>query len=209
MFLDKTKQQDIQAAALEDTLGELNAIQKLLNLFIFLNICQFLSILGLWALDRSRKRQLMTDDLQARLRSEADIEEIFDAEPEERPKSLLRSPTSHTRRFSESHSLQRRETSLSDTSNERRSIDQPLEEPEDLSEDPGEESQPLLDDDEPSTAWQSHAAADLTAGEARTKAEHLRGEFCGAASIFLILFAWVFFIITALLRLRSKDDRQP
>ena len=69
-----------------------------------------------------------------------------------------------------------------------------------------EEHQPLLNDRPP--VGRRPQVESTVVGEAQTKSEHIRGEVFGILSIWLIAFAWLFFIGTAFLRLRAKKDRQ-
>jgi len=141
-------------------------------------------------------------------------EEEFDPEAEESPKTRNRlsfvaagTKVQHCRQ--ESHSLQRRASSASELG-----LARPVFSAADpttqgvLSEGDGdEEEQPLLASDEP-IVWHTHVE-EPAAGESQSKAEHIRGEVFGGLGLCAILFAWVLFIGTAVVRLRSKDDRAP
>ena len=126
-----------------------------------------------------------------------DVEEDLEAECRSSPRAqrnslILPRPKEHTRQ--ESVSLQRRQDSSSE-----------MDLPPDFTPGEIEEEEPLLVDDEP-VPW--HAVVEEpTVGEAQSRSEHVRGEVFGVISICLIAFAWIFFIITAFLRLRAKSDR--
>ena len=202
--MDRIKNQ--KEARLDDEQDELGAIQKLINIFLLLNVCHFVSIIGLWTLDRRQKRQTAELERRARLASvdnrsvEDEEEEDFDPEVPSSPKSRRNDSLRRKERLSESHSLQRREASSSSESPILPLASGHL--PETL---PEEEAQPLLNDE----PLPYHAQIDApAAGEALTRAERLRGEIFGVAGICLIAFAWIFFIGTAFLRLRAKKDRE-
>lgn len=192
LFLDRAKK-NVQAG---NTLSELGAIQRLLGVFLFLNICQFGSILGLWKLDKKRKQQAAELARRAQYQPVNDIEEDLEAECRSSPRAQrnsLLSPKEHVRQ--ESVSLQRRQESSG-------TIDPPS------GFTPGEieeEEEPLLVDNEP-VPWHVTVEEPI-AGEAQSRKEHVRGEAFGVISICLIAFAWIFFIITAFLRLRAKSER--
>ena len=200
VFLDRVKAR--KEARPDDDSGELDAIEKLLGLLLLLNVFHFFSIIGLWALDRRRKRQAAEIARRARLSrmgggaDEVDDDE-FDPDPPPSPK-VRRKDSMHVKEQSESHLMLCREGSTS-SSNES-----PIVPPVPDGEFPQEEEQPLLDEASPVYT----AAADVPEpGEAQTRAEHLRGEVLGVLCICLIIFAWVFFITTAILRLGAKKDR--
>lgn len=129
-----------------------------------------------------------------------DEEEAFDSDATSSPKSHHRGSMRRKEHVSESHSLQRREAS---SSSEIAVL--PLASGSSLEGTAEEEEQPLLNDE----PLPYHAHVETPApGEAQTKAEHLRGEVFGVAGICLIAFAWLFFIGTAFVRLRAKEDRE-
>ncbi|EJD03945.1 MFS general substrate transporter [Fomitiporia mediterranea MF3/22] len=204
LFLDKLK----KGSEAQDKASELDAIQKLLGLFLLLNVFHFFSIIGLWALDRRRKRQAAEVERRARLArlegsgaegddDEDQLEESIRSSPKSRRKLSLHAKE-HT---SESHSLQRREASASSESTIT-----PLASGSAAERAAEEEAQPLLND-EP-LAYHTNVVETPATGEAQTRSEHLRGEVFGVIGILLIAFAWVFFIGTAFLRLRAKKDRE-
>ncbi|KAI5124682.1 hypothetical protein M0805_004290 [Coniferiporia weirii] len=203
LFLDKVKTK----AQNEGSLSELSAIQRLLGLFLFLNVCQFFAILGLWILDRKRKQQAAEAARRVRRSADDEVEDVLfdddvevDVDTEGSPRTNRRSLSTGREHDPVALSLQRRDTSSSSGSPVVPLAGGSI--APDLAED---EEQPLLDD-EP-IVWHQQTEEPV-AGEARTKSEHLRGEVFGILSICLIGFAWVFFIGTAFLRLRAKKDRQ-
>ena len=213
LLLDRFKDKDSTPGA---STGQKRAIQQLLNVFLFLNICHFLSILGLWYLDRRRKSQLA--EIENKLREQG-LEDECTTEPEIEPELLRGHMAGHgsrKERASESHSLRARDSVNVSPANPfmiglpKASSSEPR-----VDEDEGEEAeeeQPLLH--EPDSARSSRlleAQAELdrpVAGEAQTNAEHVRGEIFSVMSICVIAFAWIFFITTAFLRLRAKKDRK-
>ncbi|KAH8120340.1 MFS general substrate transporter [Phellopilus nigrolimitatus] len=201
LFLDRVKTENAQATATSETSSsQLGAIQRLLGLFLFLNICQFFAIVGLWALDRRRKRQASAVARSLRLDTTDEEDEIvFDAESDRQPKPSRRNPSLAKENSSRSLSLQHRETSSPNGSPVM-----PLAGGSRVVDVPEGEEQPLLTE-EPQ-AWQAQAEASVS-GEAQTKGELLRGEIFGVISVCLIAFAWLFFIGTAFLKLRAKKDR--
>lgn len=206
LFLDKVKNNDAEVR-LEDGPTSKAAVQQLLNLFLFLNVCQFASIVFLWILDRRRKQQAEIAAAANAATDESADDDFNIIEEEEQPKR-------HSRRLSlskqesvsvpESHCLERRDSNLSSHSPvvpflEASASASPYDHHE------PEEERPLLGDD--ILPWHGDKEEPI-AGEARTKSEVLRGEICGVLCICLICFAWVFFISTAFFRLRSKEDRK-
>lgn len=207
--MDGTRKNGDRPSTSDASPTELDAIQRLLGLFLFLNVCQLLGIIGLWYLDRRRKRQaaLLAHRVSVSNLADEDSEDV-DPTGVESPKDRRRRSLLAKERVSESHSLQRRD-SISEYATVSR-IDEAMSESllgrssSRLLDSEEEEERPLLDDE----PLEGHGGSDEpVAGEALTKAEHVRGEAFGVMGICLIAFAWVFFLWTAFLRLRSKRDR--
>lgn len=210
LLLDGTKSRASEKA-LDDDDNEKSAITKLLRVFFFLNICHLLSIIGLWTLDKRRKRQAAEAARQALLASVAEEEDFESEEVERSPKVHHRSVSFAKEPLPEAHGLQRREPSFSMSDQEGPTGRPPLVAGppiEDIagsstdSEEVVEEERPLLRDEPLPIVVQTPVI-----GEAQSRAERIRGEICGVMGIALIAFAWVFFIGTAFLRLRAKKDR--
>lgn len=183
-------------------------------MFLFLNIGQFLGIVFLWFLDRKRKRQAAAAARLAIVAAQSPSEEIlFEAEAPESPRHERRRTSlsiTAKERAREAHSLHRRESLASEHSTVSR-IDEAMGgslvgASHIAEEDEEEEERPLLDDESLSSRIPN--AHEPVAGEALTTAEHVRGEVFGVIGMCMIAFAWVFFLWTAFLRLRSKEDRQ-
>ena len=195
------KKSGAETKAGEDTTSKF-AVQELLNLFLFLNFCQFVAIIFLWFLDRRRKRQAALIAIDSPPLP-PDEDEFNVIEEEEQPKRHSRTLSfGKQERLSESHCLDRRDCTISSQSSRSPLLEAggsaiPFENPE--------EERPLLSDE--NLPWHAEPEEPV-AGEARTKSEVFRGEVCGVLCICLICFAWVFFISTAFLRLRSKEDRK-
>ncbi|KAL5534224.1 hypothetical protein ACEPAG_686 [Sanghuangporus baumii] len=206
VFLDRVKTR--KEVRLDDDGEELDAIEKLLGLFLFLNVCHFFSIIGLWALDRRRKRQaaeIARRALSARIERNGDDadDDEFDPDPSPSPK-VRRKDTLHVKeQSSESHVMLCREGSSSTSGGSPVMPFASGNLPDTVLSQ--EEEWPLLDEESPVYAAEMEIPEP---GEAQTKAEHLRGEVFGAISICLIIFAWAFFIATAILRLGAKKDRE-
>lgn len=210
LLLDRYKK-DNQTPG-ETSPGQLRAIQQLLNVFFLISICYFLSLIGLWSLDRRRKAQYAA--IQHKLR-EHGLEDEVDCEPEIEPELLNghgSSRISRKERASESHSL-RAPSSMSSPVNQFRPPLPPMTPSETVvvdEEDEGRESEgdPLLQDDAERSSTAVEALAELEqpiAGEAQSRAEHVRGTIFGVCCIFVIAFAWIFFITTAFLKLRARN----
>jgi len=209
LFLDNSKPLVARAegAAELPSKSHPDAIQQLLNLLLLLNGCQLVAILFLCALDRRRKHQAAEAVSRMQRSPEMDGEEEFDiVEPALSPKSIRRKLSFAKEQTLESLSLQRRASSVSETSLPAIS-DEPLQPSRPLVDGGREEEQPLLDDEITTIRPPLSDLEGPMAGEAKSKWEKLRGEICGGVSICLICFAWIFFIGTAYLKLRSKDDR--
>lgn len=212
LLLDRVK----KTAQARDILSERAAISRLLTVFLFLNVCQFISILGLWKLNKKRKRQAAEIVRRAQYQPVIEEDEDLEAECHDRSSREVQRNSfivsshknEHTRQ--ESVSLQRRQDSTSLSESLSSNFDA-------LSRETGigtgagaegeEEEEPLLEDGDEVVPWHTNVE-ELTAGEAQTQSEHIRGEVFGVISICLIAFAWMFFIITAFLRLRAKGDRE-
>lgn len=208
LFLDNTKPNPTRAEPVDvPSKAHPDTIQQLLNLLLFLNGCQLVAILFLCALDRRRKRQAAEAALRMQRSPELSVEDDMDTvDPTASPKGVRRKLSFAKERPLESHSLQRRATSLSDGSlpvvpdESEASLQY-------MADGPGEEEQPLLREEITNSQLPPEDTEPPMAGEARTKWEMLRGEVFGCLSIGLICFAWIFFIGTAYLKLRSKEDR--
>jgi len=142
-----------------------------------------------------------------------DDEDIEDVDPTgvESPKTHRPIPSLAKEHVSESHSLQRRDSISSESATVSR-VDVARESLHDRSHSSlltgvEEEEQPLLDGDSLDSE-QGEQPIEPVVGEALTRAEHVRGEVFGVLGICLIAFAWVLFLWTALLRLRSKEERE-
>lgn len=187
-------------------------LDNLLRSFVFLNVLQLIGICGLWGLDCRRKRQAQQIALiTARSNTDPPDEVVMadsDIDDEQSPNSPKSNRLSFTKvkRIAESHSLQRRDSVLelmtgvgsssrvgeTNETNESEEEERPL---------LGEEMNPII-----RPKLQSKEA-EVEIGVARSRGEVLRGEIFGILGICAIIFAWAFFILTALHRLRSKEDR--
>ena len=151
---------------------------------------------------------------------EQGLEDEVNCEPDIEPELLNghgSTRISRKERASESHSLRAR-SSVSSPVNpfgaplprviptETALIDEEDEERE-------SEEQPLLEEADAERGLPAVASSqDLerpVAGEAQTRAEHVRGMMFGVACICVIAFAWIFFITTAFFKLRGRGgDKQ-
>ncbi|TDL28447.1 MFS general substrate transporter [Rickenella mellea] len=173
--------------------------QPLLVAFGMLNLVQLFGIMGLWSLDRSRKRQV------ARLHDDDEYDE---------PNTGGRPGHGHTPAISESHSLQCRDSMVfpETPSFTPRSGEQP--DPPDTTME--EEALPLLSSNDsdlsaiatPSQDGDLDVLDEFQSGLARSTTEVQRGHIFAALSLVLITSAWMLFIGTALLKLRSSSDRK-
>lgn len=183
--------------------GEKTDIQYLLNAFLILNVLQFIGIVGLARLDRKQKRAAARR-LSALLPPivEEDDEPFFDTpdpakEPGEEdawPQRDQSSPVLHTK-------------SLPGTVRSMRGVPSPSTAVSD------EQSIPLLRSASQASSQRNSRYLPGLISPApspklvRTKREVRRGEVFSMMSGLLIAFAWVLFMGTAWLRLRSKEER--
>lgn len=136
-------------------------------------------------------------------------EVLFEAEDPESPRHKhRRTSLSFTakERVRESRSLYRRESSVSEHSTVSRideAVGGSLVGSSHIAEE-DEEAHPLLNGE----SLALRLPREPVAGEALTRTEHVRGEVFSVIGMFFIAVAWVFFLWTAFLRLRSKEDRQ-
>ena len=203
LYLDKHSPQQGSSPT-----GPNKATDKLLQLFLCLNILQFVGIVGLWTLDRRRKRQARYTALIAHSTDPSSDDQLDDDEETPKTSRSNRLSLSGSRRISESHSLHRWEhafETLPGVSGAAHDSDTIPGTAEGL-----EEERPLLREEA-----QHGTSASLPSkeeepefGVAQSRGEILRGEIFSVLGICAILFAWVFFIVTALHRLRSRGDRK-
>ncbi|KZT74645.1 MFS general substrate transporter [Daedalea quercina L-15889] len=175
-------------------------IQLVLNAFLFLNVLQFASIIGLGWLDRKRReaaswrQRALLSAVQSEVAPEDDTERSAEmAKGKERAGAIWRIDNMHSRgecsrgesccRASTSDQVQSvpllRDHSRHSSHRESRYVIAPL--------DPNPPQQPPY--------------------PRRSKAVLRRGEFFAVLSGMAIFSAWVLFLVTAYLRLRSKEER--
>ncbi|KAI0963548.1 hypothetical protein AcW1_000594 [Taiwanofungus camphoratus] len=183
--------------------GDDRDLQYLLNAFLVLNVLQLAGILGLARLDRQRRKAAArrTSALLSASQSDIDtgVDERNDPSKTEEPVNDNESPTSPATELPPSRGRSRSRLgprpSTSDT----------------------DQNIPLL---RASSVALSHRntrylVSPLAPGShldapvrlSRSKAKVRRGEIFAVASGLLICFAWVLFLGTAYLRLRSKEER--
>jgi len=169
-------------------------IQYLLNAFLAINILEILVLVGLVKLVRRRARRA--------------------AESQQRQRKNVgsRKERSHGRGSVPQASARPSQTRASTSSQESTEDTPLLAEPERTSQ--GFETPPIhpyliLPDEVEDT--EAHASGDTNLPSSSvmviSKTEVRRGELAASASAVLVLFAWVLFMVTAWLRLRSRQER--
>ncbi|KZT30405.1 MFS general substrate transporter [Neolentinus lepideus HHB14362 ss-1] len=167
-------------------------IQYLLNAFLAINILEILVLVGLVKLVRRRARTA--------------------AESQQRKNAGSRKEQSYGRGSVPQASARPSQTRASTSSQESTEDTPLLAEPERTSQ--GFETPPIhpyliLPDEVEDT--EAHASGDTNLPSSSvmviSKTEVRRGELAATASAVLVLFAWVLFMVTAWLRLRSRQER--
>jgi hypothetical protein len=167
--------------------GGLEAIQYLLNAFVLLNVFQFLVLMTLAHLDRRRKAAAATvADIYGS--SDELITDMFNEDPLDSPNNPEGAEGSIR-------------LSLSARGGPVPSAVLP------------EESHPLLVSDVERSLFAADAAEPnssppIPPGDPPKTNQVKRGELFAGLSAALVLFAWVLFLVTAWLRLRSKAERE-
>jgi len=191
-----------------------HSIQELLNLFLFLNVLHFLAIIGLWLLSRRRRELVAKRPIMLTPDEDegSQDEDMLDAPPSP-VMSRTRRTNSRKSRRQESHSLGQRPNSGFESFRSAHSSRGSIAEA--LGDDSRAEEQPLLASSvvespvqrtAPEVAVQEDVSTQV--GLARSGSEVRRGEGIAVVCIISIIFAWILFIWTAFLRLRSTEDRK-
>ena len=184
--------------------GDESDVQYLLNAFVILNILEILGILGLAHLDH-KQRQAASRRSSALLPSTVDESD----EDEPRPGKEPGTDDENWQAEASEHSRHRRSSTFSSRRAPLPSSSSP------------EQSIPLLDGhSRSSTVRGSRYLVEAVVEEEepsrtpvraakilRTKAEVRRGEVFAVLCGVLIAFAWILFMGTAWLKLRSKEER--
>ncbi|KAH9898415.1 MFS general substrate transporter [Cubamyces lactineus] len=184
--------------------GDESDVQYLLNAFVILNILEILGILGLAHLDHKQRQA-------ASRRSSALLPSAIDESDEDEPRPAKEPSTDDENWQAEAseHSRHRRSSTFSSRRVPLPSSSSP------------EQSIPLLDGhSRPSTIRGSRYLVEAVVEEQepshpparaakilRTKAEIRRGEIFAVLCGILVAFAWILFLGTAWLKLRSKEER--
>ncbi|OCH96182.1 MFS general substrate transporter [Obba rivulosa] len=182
--------------------GDARDVQYLLNAFVILNVLQLAGIVALARLDR--KQRAATSRRMSALMQPA-LEDIDEERVPQDASNDSKEPVDDENEWPEdlTQSLRSRRASvigrspLPSTSSPEQSI--PLLRA--YSEAPSRRSSRYLVSARPADP------SEIPVRVVRTKAELRRGEIFATLSGILIFFAWVLFIVTALLRLRPKEGR--
>lgn len=157
------------------------SVQSLLNIFVFVNVLELIGVLGLSWLD---KRQKMFDRRMNRRPLSTDVSSGHEGDSDD-----------------PQHAADHRSRDQwADSPPLGTTPDAPEEVPLISSSTPGQERQ-WSDAPAERTPWQLLQDADASQKRAR------RGKICAVLCCVLIVCAWVFFLTTAALRLRSQEDR--
>ncbi|KAH9946637.1 MFS general substrate transporter [Amylocystis lapponica] len=194
LALDVNSKKSTKAVA---PIGDKRNVQHLLNAFVVFNVLQLVSIIALARLARRRREE-------SERRSKVLLPAVVDEEEEPLNDSRAKLPvdedawTDHelsdaTQGISRTMTMSQHDTRPPSTSSPEQRI-------------------PLL---RPSSLSSTHRNSYLLSGGhlsaptriVRTKAEMQRGEVAAALSVMLIFLAWVLFIMTAWMKLRSKEER--
>ena len=168
--------------------GGLEAIQYLLNAFVILNVFQFLVLMTLAHLDRRRKAAAATvADIYGS--SDELITDMFNEDPLDSPNNPEGAEGSIR-------------LSLSARGGPVPSAVLPEESHPLLVSDVSERSLLVADAAEP------NSSPPIPPGDPPKTNQVKRGELFAGLSAALVLFAWVLFLVTAWLRLRSKAERE-
>jgi hypothetical protein len=173
--------------------GDLTAIQYLLNAFMLLNIFQFMVLMTLAHLDRRRKAALVTiADIYGS--SDETTPGNFDEDQSSSPKSVDYPDNHEGAEGSIRLSLSAREGPIPPAASSEQSHPLFVSDAERLPS--------AMDPDDPNSSPQVPRSNTPKTNQVK------RGELFARLSAALVVFAWVLFIATAWLRLRSKAERE-